>query len=145
NASIYMPVGAYSLYLDPRTDTSRGTHVVDIDQTIGGVQVTIVRGLTVRVDATQQNNRGSLTATTLTGTESTSQLPERTGLPDGELRSSITYGSAKTPDVIVRISQWVGSVNVTYDTSRTDQSESTQKSTSSPTASATPSTAVPTP
>jgi phage shock protein PspC (stress-responsive transcriptional regulator) len=145
NARVYMPVGAYSVYLDPGMDEYHGTHVIDIDQTVGGVQVTIVRGLTVRVDATQQNNRGSLTATTLTGTESTSQLPERTGLPDGELRSSITYGSAKTPDVIVRISQWVGSVNVTYDTSRSDQSEPTQKSTPSPTAPATPSTAAPTP
>jgi hypothetical protein len=141
NASIYMPVGAYSVYLDPRTDTFRGTHVIDIDQTIGGVQVTIVRGLTVRVDATQQNNRGSMTATTLTGDESTSQEPARNWLPDGDLRSSITYGSAKTPDVIVRISQWVGSVNVTYDTSRTDQSESTPP----PTTSTPSSTAGPTP
>lgn len=141
DARIYMPIGAYSVYLDPNMDDFHGTHVINIDQTIGGIAVTIVRGLTVRVDATQQNNQGSMTATTLTGTESTSQRPERNWLPDGELRSSITYGSAKTPDVIVRISQWVGSVSVTYDTSRADQDTSTP----SPTTPTTSSTTVPAP
>lgn len=138
---VYMPIGAYSVYLDPSTEDGRGTRVINIEQTIGGVTVTVVRGLTVRVDATQQNNRGSMTATTLTGDESTSQQPERNWLPGGRLRSSITYGSAQVPDVVVRISQWVGSVSVTYDTSRAVQGTSTP----SPTAPTTSSTTVPTP
>jgi hypothetical protein len=82
-----------------------------------------------------------MTATTLTGDESTSQQPERNWLPGGRLRSSITYGSAQVPDVVVRISQWVGSVSVTYDTSRAVQGTSTP----SPTAPTTSSTTVPTP
>ena len=134
--AVYMPVGSYSVYLDQHTATHQGVQVIDIDQTIGGVEVTIARGLTVRVDATQQNNRGSMTTTTLTADGSTSQVPTHDWLPNGALRSSITYGNAKTPDVVVRVSQWVGSVNVTYDSARSAQGESTP---------ATPSIAVPTP
>jgi len=137
---VYMPIGAYSVYLDGHTDAHSSTpQVIDIDQTIGGVDVSIARGLTVRVEATQHRNAGSMTATTIGAENSSSQQPQRDVLPDGELRSSVTYGSGATPDVVVRISQWVGSVNVTYEAARSDQGDSSlAPSSAAPTSSAVP-------
>jgi phage shock protein PspC (stress-responsive transcriptional regulator) len=145
DARVFVPIGAYSVYLNPNdqggttseTTAHHTTRVIDIEQGIGGVEVYIVRGLTVRVEAIQRRNPGSMTARTLTTAESIGQETTRERMPDGNLRTSISYGNAKNPDVLVRVTQWVGSVNVVYDISRA--TEDSGNPTSAPSGSATPS------
>jgi phage shock protein PspC (stress-responsive transcriptional regulator) len=125
---VYMPVGSYLVNLDPKRSDGSGsgsgsasgsdTRVIDIDQGVGSVQVSIVRGITVEVQATQTRNPGSFTASTLYTNGTTSQQGTQTRLPNGLLRTSVSYGASGRPDVIVRIHQWVGSVNVSYEALR---------------------------
>ncbi|WP_308466060.1 PspC domain-containing protein [Rathayibacter soli] len=119
---VFVPLGTYSLYLDANSGTTSpdATRVIDVQQGIGQTQVYIVRGLTVRVEATQQTGGRAFDARTINQNSTTAQDPTITRLADGAVRSSISYGAAAMPDVIVRITQWVGSVDVVYDRTATD-------------------------
>ncbi|TAM66635.1 MAG: PspC domain-containing protein [Microbacteriaceae bacterium] len=144
---VFVPLGTYSLYLDANSGTASpgATRVIDVQQGIGQTQVYIVRGLTVHVEATQQTGGPTFTARTIDQNNTSVQDPTVTHLADGSMQSSISYGDAATPDVIVRVTQWVGSIDVVYDAARTDGipgAPATPTPSLTPTA---PSSAVPTP
>ncbi|KQV06276.1 hypothetical protein ASC63_02065 [Leifsonia sp. Root112D2] len=122
---VFQPVGSYSIFLQKQDLRPDGEPVViDVLQWAGSVNVTAREGITVRVESVRDDGGVALWGSTwLPDDTVTSQDAAVTHRSNGASDATLSYGTAKTPDVIVRVTQTAGSVGVQYykDAAASDQ------------------------
>lgn len=127
SARLFEPFGGYSIRVSATDAAASKPAVIDLQQWFGAVDIAVLDDASVRVERVTHDGDRALTGVTLPASgHVTTQNGTPTRLRDGTVESVLSYGSG-APDVIVRVEQNRGYVNVQYyPGSGADQTRSNQ-------------------
>ncbi|MCX7520734.1 PspC domain-containing protein [Microbacterium sp. STN6] len=121
SARVFQPAGSYFVDATDVVGDGASPRVIDIEQWAGTVHVEAATGTTIRVVETRHGSTTGIWGYTYkTDDLVTRQEPNVVHTADGRTRGVITYGTAATPDVIVRVTHERGRVEVAYNETTTD-------------------------
>jgi phage shock protein PspC (stress-responsive transcriptional regulator) len=116
--AVFQPVGGYQIRLDSSDAGNGGTpREIDLNQWIGGIQINVQDGISVRIENTQLTDATSMDGTSYPSdraTTASTQQPQVTSLSNGSRLSVLSYGDKAAPDVIIKVTQSIGGLDVRY-------------------------------